>query len=265
MSIEAITIALHHAEGLNSTERLVLIGVANHYGEGGCWPTLGTLGKYAGVSDRNVRKALKKLQEVGYLRVDVNGGPGARADQRPNLYHFLLRCPVDCDRSMSHRSGGSDASSRTERGVGEGSNGGSEATERGVGGDLLTVNQPSVQPSLTDAPADAFAYWWDLYPKKVGKTDAERKYKAAVKNGATTAQLLDGLTAAVAMWTTSGTEKRFIPNPATWLNQGRWEDEYGPAQGSKADRLLKAGWEPIGGGLYRKGEFIVDENGKGQN
>ena len=69
---------------------------------------------------------------------------------------------------------------------------------------------------------DAFDAWWAGYPKKVGK-EAARKAFAKVKAP------LDTLVAAVeAQKKSEQWQKengRFIPNPATWLNQGRWEDE----------------------------------------
>lgn len=266
MSIEAIAIALHHADGLTSTERLVLIGVANHHSEGGCWPSTATLGKYAGVSERNVRKALKRLQEVGYLAVDVNGGPGVRADQRPNLYHFLLRCPVTCDGSTAHRNGGSESSPRTERGVGEGSNGGSEATERGVGGDLLTIKEPSVEPSsaateeVSAKPETASQrvnrlskVYYDIQPLSKW-TAIQSVVKQAIKAGYTDEQIAEGLASvAGGDWSLTANTLRIAMGQVAKKPTGR------------AAQLLEAGWEPTGKGLYRKGEFIVDENGKGQN
>ena len=67
-----------------------------------------------------------------------------------------------------------------------------------------------------------FDRFWSAYPKKVGKEAARRAF-AKVKVD------VDVLVRAVeaqkrtAQWTKD--KGRFIPNPATWLNQGRWEDE----------------------------------------
>lgn len=69
---------------------------------------------------------------------------------------------------------------------------------------------------------DAFDVFWTAYPKKVGK-EAARKSFAKVKVPIQT------LTAAIQrqkssdQWTRDNGQ--YIPNPATWLNQGRWEDE----------------------------------------
>ena len=77
----------------------------------------------------------------------------------------------------------------------------------------------------TQKPADGFDDWWKQYPKKVGKIDAQKAYRAAIKQGATPQILLDGLRRHNANWKTANTERRYIPNPASWLRKGRWEDE----------------------------------------
>lgn len=72
---------------------------------------------------------------------------------------------------------------------------------------------------------DGFAEFWSAYPKKIGKGAAEKSFKSARINGH-----LPDLLAAVdrqkrtdPQWQKDGGQ--YIPNPATWLNQRRWEDE----------------------------------------
>lgn len=81
---------------------------------------------------------------------------------------------------------------------------------------------------------EAFDVFWESYPKKVGK-EAARKAFAKVKVPVET------LVAAVEAQKRGEQWKRdngkYIPNPATWLNQGRWEDEVQ----NPADRGLPKG------------------------
>ena len=63
------------------------------------------------------------------------------------------------------------------------------------------------------------------YPKKVGKFDAKRSFdKRKIDD-----ELLELILKAVARQSGSDAWRKdggqFIPNPSTWLNQGRWEDE----------------------------------------
>jgi len=60
MSVEKIAAVLHHAP-IGGTAKLLLIGIANHEGDGGAWPAIATLARYAGVNERNARKMMQKL------------------------------------------------------------------------------------------------------------------------------------------------------------------------------------------------------------
>lgn len=104
MSIESMSIALHHSRATGAV-KLVLLGIANHDGDGGAWPSVETLAKYAGIDPRSVRRAVKKLEQLHEVRRFVQAGGDHRIPehQRPNRYQFLLQCPPDCDRSSRHR------------------------------------------------------------------------------------------------------------------------------------------------------------------
>lgn len=70
-----------------------------------------------------------------------------------------------------------------------------------------------------------FNTFWETYPKKVGKQAALKSWNRIKPN----TELYDRIMAAVEVAKKSEQwqreNKRFIPNPATWLNQGRWDDE----------------------------------------
>src|SRR5690349_1148756 len=99
-----MAIALHHSRA-RGTAKLVLLGIANHDGDGGAWPSVATLARYANVSHRNVQKAVEQLEALREVRRVVQGGGDHRfaEHERPNRYEFLLRCPADCDRSSRHK------------------------------------------------------------------------------------------------------------------------------------------------------------------
>lgn len=66
-----------------------------------------------------------------------------------------------------------------------------------------------------------FAEFWSAYPKKVGKGAAEKAWKKAKAN-------LDSVLAAIKVQASSDQWRKengqYIPNPATWINERRWED-----------------------------------------
>ena len=104
MSIESVAIALHHSRS-KGTAKLVLLGIANHDGDGGAFPKIATLAKYASVHPRHVVRCLNQLGELGEIVIHQSQGGTARTPNyvRPNLYEFILECPPECDRTKNHR------------------------------------------------------------------------------------------------------------------------------------------------------------------
>jgi hypothetical protein len=172
VSVEALSIALHHSHAKGSA-LLMLIGIANHSGDGGAWPALSTLMKYGRVSDRrNAQRALRQLEQLGEIKTHIQGGGNEdMADgRRPNRYTFTLRCPADCDGSMQHRrrsegllfepldTGGAQAAPAPEQGRRTGrARGGAQAA--------LTDHEPPTTKteknlSLVDVRVRACAHRW---------------------------------------------------------------------------------------------------------
>lgn len=99
-----MAIALHHSKAAGAA-KLVMIGIANHDGDGGAWPSVASLAKYAAVTPRRVKQIITELIELGEIKRHImEGGNRQTAEHmRPNLYEFLLICPPDCDRTKNHR------------------------------------------------------------------------------------------------------------------------------------------------------------------
>ena len=148
MSIESVAIALHHSRA-TGTAKLVLIGIANHDGDGGAWPSVATLAKYAGVTPRNVQQAVKKLVELReVIRITQAGGTTETPNHmRPNRYHFTLQCPPDCDRTSRHRTRRDTLVTELPDPLSPTTPGDVSDTPGGVGTDTRTVPETSITPS----------------------------------------------------------------------------------------------------------------------
>lgn len=72
-----------------------------------------------------------------------------------------------------------------------------------------------------------FEKFWSAYPKKVGKKSAKKAFSRAKVPVETLLAAIERQKCS-AQW--SKDNGQFIPNPATWLNQGRWDDELEPVQ-----------------------------------
>lgn len=70
-----------------------------------------------------------------------------------------------------------------------------------------------------------FEEFWAAYPKKVGKDAAAKAFAQRKVDAGLLALMLRAIAAqrGCEQWRKDGGQ--FVPNPATWLNQGRWQDE----------------------------------------
>ena len=94
------------------------------------------------------------------------------------------------------------------------------------------INNPPIppkgknaQPTATDADFERF---WKAYPNKTGKEYARKCFAKVTENVNTLIEAVERQKT-WDRWTKEG--GKFIPNPSTWLNQKRWEDE--PPQEAK--------------------------------
>jgi hypothetical protein len=117
---------LNHSRAVG-TAKVVLLGIANHDGDGGAWPSIDTLARYANVDPRSVKRAIRTLEELGEVVVHLNDGGtrSTRNDQRPNRYELTV--PRRGDASVTAprgdagvRDGVTPASSRGDAGVRDG-------------------------------------------------------------------------------------------------------------------------------------------------
>ena len=97
-------------------------------------------------------------------------------------------------------------------------------------GEIPSVNEVNpcpLSPASKASPSDLFDEFWQEYPKKVGKGYAFECFKKTKP----TRKLVDIMLEAIKKQKKSDMWKRdkgqYIPNPSTWLNQKRWEDDLG--------------------------------------
>lgn len=107
-------------------------------------------------------------------------------------------------------------------------------------------SSPSLSPSPRDvsrANEDRFSRFWAAYPRKVGKQAAKKSWSRLHPSEELTQAILQAVEAQKQSRQWRENNGQFIPNPATWLNQGRWEDELpkGDSSNPFLDMLEEAG------------------------
>jgi len=201
MSIEAVSLVLNQSRATGRA-KLVLLGIANHLGDQGAWPSISTLARYANASERSVKRDIQELVQLGELKVELQNAP-TRQQYKTNLYWITISSGV-----TDSASGVTDWVSRGD------SSGKSGVTPVGTQNINITIKEPSLKSDL-----DSFDTFWLLYPKKVAKADAVKAWKQVLKKK--TADEMIALTKAYSE--SKLPDMTYIPYPASWLNKGLYE------------------------------------------
>ena len=172
------------------------------------------------VTAKNITDALDALATVGLISLYTVGGkliywlPGWNEHQRIRDCKPKFPGPEDADPPRVAATCGNSPQIAATRG-----NLPQTAATCGLN-PIQSESNPNPNPNPTRA--SAFDTFWAAYPRKVGKGDARKAFgKVKVP--------VEMLIAAVEKqkqsndWLKDG--GRYIPNPSTWLNQGRWEDD----------------------------------------
>lgn len=80
-----------------------------------------------------------------------------------------------------------------------------------------------LEPLLLKADMPTFAEWWEKYPRKVCKKDAEKVWKRLTTEQQFAA--FEALPVHVRYWEAAGRSREYLPHGSTWLSGERWTDE----------------------------------------
>ena len=219
----------HEIEGwvweldLKPTEKLVLLALASHSGldkDGKprpAFPSQGRIAEYCGVRRQCVVGVLKKLEEKGIIRSELRYKDGLRTSK---IYHLTMSGNQTKVKSAIRTGGVRNPDSEP-------------TTEPKLETDVSNKTRARALPSF---PSKAFDRWWEEYPHKIGKAAAFKSFERIRKAGKVSFQTLhNGLDDYIR----DKPPDRPWCNPATWLNQGRWDDKPAPPIPT---RRGKVGW-----------------------
>ena len=198
----------------NPLRKLVLIKLADNANDmGECWPSYQHIADQCEIGRSTVKVHIRELEKSGLLRREFRRKGELN---QSNVFHLAL------EGGAAPALGGGAADNPP--GAGDNPGGGAGAAPR-TSHSSEPVKEP-VKPKVADAQDSvAFDRFWALYPRKVGKSAAEKAW-AKIK---VTADLFDLMAKALAAWAVSTDWTKdggqFIPHASTWLNGKRWEDE----------------------------------------
>ena len=241
MSIDAYNWAWRQ-QGLNTGQKLVLLSLADRADEKGyAWPSVTRMAKDTCLDARTIYRHIKSLSLSGLIVITSEPGRG-------NLYQLVginqredtpdKLSPPPLTKSHPCQKVTPDILASTPDKLSP-----PPLTKTTNASDREPKEEPKENhhhARARESIPSGFSEFWEKYPKKVGKKAALKAWKNAKDKPP-----LDAIIAALErqraspQWQEQG--GRFIPNPATWLNQGRWEDESdnGQAAVKNLDDLLR--------------------------
>lgn len=176
------------------------------------------MAKLLNVSEATTKRAINELKEFELIHVVRQGL------SKPNKIYINKIPPADTSRSCTNDTSRSCAND----------------TSRSCTDDTLmnlTLNEldlseteskditPIVPIQKCQPSEKRFEEFWRVYPRKVGKGAAEKAFKRIKPDSALHDKIMCAIHDAKMTRQWRENNGQFIPNPATWLNQRRWEDE----------------------------------------
>lgn len=158
-----------------------------------------------------VRKCLDNLQEVGYLEREQSHDPGGKFSG--NVYVLQDEPPTVVPNCRNGENRQLDLPLLVN------------LTQQKKDLNKGQKEKAPIPPEGADGQEQLFDRFWKAYPRHEGKEPARRAWRRLKPN----IQLCHIMSAALERqktyenWQRDG--GRYIPMPATWLNQRRWEDE----------------------------------------
>ncbi len=212
---------------------LILAGYADDTGF--CWPGQKLLADGAGMTTRGIRKITGALVAAGEIEI-VEHGLGRGNSTRYLLRKYaaakeerkcikeeqpipLLHKPQKRNRSAEKRNGETQKEER-----------GDTKAEQACSAEPQNHNR-TTEPQTAE---DDFSRFWKAYPRKVGKGAAQKAWNKAKVTFADVEGAIEAQRKSE-QWQKDGGQ--YIPHPATWLNQQRWEDELLPMREPEPERV----------------------------
>ena len=216
--------------GLSPEAFRVYCHIARRAGERGAFPSVRSIGECCGMSRRPVMRSLREL--IDRHMVSKQSRPGETSVYR--LTHHGSWRP------------GTEKAPGAELVLGGGAElvpgPGADLVPQRISNKVIQEGDPNICAVLPSADDSEALKIYRLYPRKIGKPAALRAIGRALKT-TDADSITDGLARWIAYWTASQTVECWIPHPATWINQRRWEDAppAAPAAAGLNGRMQVAG------------------------
>lgn len=183
--------------------------------KGYCWATNKYFADLYGASIRTVQMWISALEELGYIKTRLK-------ETETGSQRYILLSQT----SPPHEENFTPPCKNFQGGD-------EENFTHNITSNNTSNNTPPISPT---GGSERFEKFWSAYPRKVGKGAAEKAFKKYKPDDTLLSVMLSALSAQKRSEQWIKENGKFIPYPATWLNQRRWED---------APEERESGWKTL--------------------
>jgi hypothetical protein len=207
---------------LTSTEVIVystIYGYSHGDKDQWCCVSQSVLATWARTTERSVRRILDRLIEKGLIIKEVRNG-----EKGTYCAYKVFEEPITGEDIGS--TGGEDTESTLPgHSVRPPEDTASAPTSNNIYNNINNNIKENIKRKSEEDLKQDFEELWKLYPRKAGKKDAFKYYKAAIKNGTTNEQIRQGIENYNA-WLKAKNETEFIKHGSTFFSKEAWNDDY---------------------------------------
>ncbi len=194
--------------------------------DGWCWPRMTTLAKMLGYTRQAAQQHIQELTKLGYIEV--------QRQRRPDKGYAANRFRLLFDRALFQ--------------VGDELRGMQAELAGGVQADLATHASSGLATILKNDPIERiygsssskpFDDFWRIYPSRRPysnpKEPARLKFEAALKRGVPASNIIRGAENFASHVCRDVSDRKFVAQAQTWLNQERWTDYQEPLEEARLE------------------------------
>lgn len=204
----------------NLTLRQLKVYAALSFFKGGnatCWPKIATLCRMTHIDDRNLTRVLKELEEIGFIKRELRNVEGRSTMYtlyEPDVDVFVDDEDLDLPANLATTIPAKLATTPPGQ------------FSRDIEQDIINSTEEQESQLCViekDQVEKHFYSFWANYPRKIGKGQALKAFRAALKR-----ENIKEIAAGFGAFLESckGKDPQYIPHAATWLNGDRWTDDY---------------------------------------
>lgn len=224
---------------VTGNEQILLLALTSFSDEHGyeIWPSVARMTWMTALSERTIQRTLSGLRSTGYLvivKASTRSMPTKyriNFDAIPNKPPFVI-ARGECNAPTTGVPNPEVTGAKSEL----------TGAKKGLTGATQVTPYPSEEQSEEQTKEQAasakaenlsisFGEFWKAYPRKTAKGEAEKAFNKAFSRDFN--KIEDAIKGIEAYKKTEQWKQGFIPHPATYLNQKRWEDDLSHEQTRK--------------------------------